>query len=194
MNNKRDQSKDKFLRMKIILLFFLLFFPLIVGCEANQRIIAIIAAVQNYFLDKEEEPISSDFIEMTATGQFLLLPESNLTYTGNEITLHWNVNWRTGEVKSRVWGEGVWNTVAGNTWCNLALTFEGTISADGQTFTGTIHSIGSQGWEAGGENLDYYTNWTATRRGDTIEGLADGLGGPFSLTVLPAQYPEPGEK
>ena len=177
------------MRTKILLLFFLLIFPLLMGCEANQRVIAIIAAVQNYFLDKEED--SSDFIEMTATGQFLYSPGSVGTYTGNEITLHWNVNWRTGEVQSRVWGEGVWNAVAGTTWSNQDLTFEGTISSDGQTFTGTIHSIGSQGWEGFNENVDYYTNWTATRRGDYIEGLADGLAGPFTLTVQPAQYPEP---
>jgi hypothetical protein len=169
-----------------LVLISFLFLPVIFGCAMPARVLWLIRQGEKAV---EDEP---RLVEMTARGNIVGPNEGgefSYELTSSEITLHWNVDERKGETLSKVWGEGssVFYSSVGcpddqpNTITNQ-LTFSGTVSSDGITYSGVVNFKSSD--LCGLTMSAYPAGWQAIRVGDYIEGEIDRQGA-FSLRVQP---------
>ena len=180
--NKTFQPGNKSSRFKIILLINLLILPMLLGCWLTDVVLG-------------QKPKRPDLEEggtafMDATGSFLAntAPGWTYTYSQNTITLSWQVYDAYGQAKPEVVGVGKIKESEPSRGCehDMDLAFTGTVTQDGDDFTGTVHVTGMDSCPDGySMPIDYTTDWTATRRGDFIEGSVVALG-PFRLDVQPA--------
>lgn len=119
----------------------------------------------------------------TATGSFSETTfRSDCVYQENSITLSWQINISSGETRPDVTGNGKLTVVCGETSTTSVFIFKGTISEDGNTYTGTVDRTGVD--VISGDSFDFsFTNeWRASRSGDYIDGEVNGSG-PFTLRL-----------
>ena len=167
---------------KRLLLMCLLILPALLGCW--------ITDVGVGYNPPQSELQQGEYKSMQATGSFLANPIPGWTYTFSEntINLRWSVSTEWGDTLPEVKGEGKIRESEPSRGCEhvMDLVFTGTLTPDGKDFTGSVHITGIDSCPDGYSSpIDYTTDWTAIRRGDSIEGSVVALG-PFLLDILPA--------
>jgi len=177
-------------RSLLILALLILFIS--VNCTLSEKFADVFIAAWNYLTRSSNDNLSSlDMYEMTATGQLLSTLGPDKEFTENEITLQWIIDQKNGETQPTVEGQGKASDIEAIRSCenHFDLIFIGTVTPDGQDYNGTVQVTAAVFCPDGyAETFNYTSNWSATRRGDLIEGSIDSLG-PFRLDVQPAVAP-----
>jgi hypothetical protein len=172
----------------------ILMFPLILSCKMSQeaidKVLFLFQEGEKTVESENSNPSGADMVRMDARGSFdeaYQRENGGVVVSENELSISWLVDGRNGEAGDNTWGEGkLVDQEDGGRLCehDLDLNFIGTVTPDGTNYTGTVHVTGQascpDGWS---DQVDYTTNWTATRQGDQILGEVVGIG-PFRLDVI----------
>ena len=166
--------------------------PLLLSCTLSQSLIDRL----NWLWDEGASLIIPDLgmetnpnipiVEMTAIGQFIVA--DNYEFSANDLTLHWKVDQRNGEVLPDVWGEGKLQFTypycsTGATEHYETFTLKGTTDEVGSSFSGTA-TVNFQD-DCNNAKEEYTAAWKALRVYDAIEGEV-GDQQFFKLEIQPA--------
>ena len=179
----KESCKDTSNKKKRILGLIILL-PLLLSCQVSQGIIDRVG----WLLLQHDKVYESekDLVEMTATGQFIVA--DNYEFSANELTLHWKVDQRNGNVQPDVWGEGKLQFTypycsTGATEHYETFTLKGTTDEVGSIFSGTA-TVKFQD-DCNNAKNEYTAAWKALRVYDAIEGEV-GDQQFFKLEIQPA--------